>query len=166
MLGLFKSILFIILTPFRWLFNRFCKRRFRKLFHSKSEENIANVEKVSKVGDHTVLDLDAEQSWSNDWPQEDEKAAKIEQYRRQLVSAKESEAARDQAEDHVNFFADMEPQNVRQPKIFVGQAQHTFRQNSRNRLSISKDDASLEPPLDDAVSVCNVALNSISGLGF
>lgn len=150
MLGIFKSILLTLLSPLRWFFNYFCKRRFRKLTYSKSEENLAPSCDVNNSRDHTVLDFDQQQSWNNDWnSEEDEKAAKIEQYRRELVAASNKEDEIQGAED-VNFFADMEPQNVRQPKVFVGQQNKS---DSKSRLSISIDDPSLSCPPVDTVSL-------------
>ena len=146
MLGLFKTVLFLVLSPFRAIYNWLFRRRIQKLYSEPpSPEN-----NQSKSSSHVV---DFDQSWSNDWNNSDKdtNVSKIDQYRQQLIRQR-SESKSDQTGDvvaNVDFFSDMEPQNVRQAKVFVGS--NANQQNLHvNRLSVSTDEA--YQPVQDAVS--------------
>ena len=130
MLNIIKTILLTILSPFKAIFALFCRKRFRKILEkTKSEENLNQ----NNSQDHTILDFD--QSWNKDFKLEDQNsnAAKIQQYRSQLYNRQKSENETLAQENSVNFFQDMEPENIRQAKIFVGKNQKM----SENRLSVS-----------------------------
>ncbi len=156
MLHLLKSILLVILSPFKYIFDILCKKRFRKLFRSKSEENLTasplNSNQVGQPQDHHVVNL--EQNWDNDWAVEDtnSNAAKIQQYREQLYFSRQRSKTEEPVpeESKVNFFADMEPEKISQAKVFVG-SNSANRQMSdrRNRLSFSASEQ--VPELSDPV---------------
>ena len=145
MLGIFKTILFLVLSPFRPIYNWLFRRRIQKLYSEPpSPEN------QSKSSSHVV---DFDQSWSNDWTSDkDTNASKIDQYRQQLIRQR-SESKSDQTGDavaNIDFFSDMEPQNVRQAKVFVGSSNANQQNLHVNRLSVSTDEA--YQPAQDAVS--------------
>jgi len=136
MLGIFKTILFLVLSPFRAIYNWLFRRRIQKLYSEPpSPENQA------KSSSHVV---DFDQSWSNDWTSDkDTNASKIDQYRQQLIRQR-SESKSDQTGDavaNIDFFSDMEPQNVRQAKVFVGSSNANQQNLHVNRLSVSTDEA-------------------------
>ena len=77
-----------------------------------------------------------------------------EQYRRELIirqreksESKTTDQATTENSAAANFFADMEPQNVRQAKLFVGA--NSSKQDSKNRLSVSMDEA-YQPVVQEA----------------
>ena len=145
MLGLFKTVFFIVLYPFRAIYNWFFRRRIQKIYEPQSP--VISPQSVQQQNsNHHIVDFD--QSWNSDWGSMDteQNASKIEQYRSQLIRQR-SEPKAEMAVENTNFFADMEPQNVRQAKVFVGSNSN---QNTRNRLSVSNDDA--YQPTQDTVS--------------
>ena len=147
MIGLCKTVFFLVLSPFRAIYNWLFRRRIQKLY---SEPPSPENQSKSSSSTHHVVDFD--QSWGNDWTSDnDTNASKIDQYRQQLIRQR-SESKSDQTVEavaNVDFFSDMEPQNVRQAKVFVGS--NNANQNSHfNRLSVSTDEA--YQPVQDAVS--------------
>ena len=145
MIGLCKTVFFLVLSPFRAIYNWLFRRRIQKLYSEPpSPEN------QSKSSSHVV---DFDQSWSNDWTSDkDTNASKIDQYRQQLIRQR-SESKSDQTGDavaNIDFFSDMEPQNVRQAKVFVGSSNANQQNLHVNRLSVSTDEA--YQPAQDAVS--------------
>jgi len=154
MLSILKTIFFMILSPFKSIYGFFCKKKCRKFLNqSNGESNVnpvsaSNSQNYSQEGDHHVVNLQFEQSWDNDWTLEneaDKTTNKIEQYRNQLKVEKQKSNNSENAEENpdVNFFVDMEPQNVRQAKVFVGQSANNT-QERRNRLSVSASDQVFE----------------------
>ena len=144
----------MILSPFKSIYGFFCKKKCRKFLNqSNGESNVnpvsaSNSQNYSQEGDHHVVNLQFEQSWDNDWTLEneaDKTTNKIEQYRNQLKVEKQKSNNSENAEENpdVNFFVDMEPQNVRQAKVFVGQSANNT-QERRNRLSVSASDQVFE----------------------
>ena len=150
MLGLFKTVLFLVLLPFRAIYNWLFRRRIQKLY----SEPPSPEKNQSKSSSHVV---DFDQSWSNDWNNSDKdtNVSKIDQYRQQLIRQR-SESKSDQTTGdgavvaNVDFFSDMEPQNVRQAKVFIGSNAHDQQNLHVNRLSVSTDEA--YQPVQDAVS--------------
>ena len=93
--------------------------------------------------DHIV---DFDQAWSNNWDTEGEQNVnqkssqmnpvnKIEQYRSEICRQKSQPVDATEVEPDINFFAEMEPENIAQAKIFVGGNSHLSER--KNRLSVS-----------------------------
>jgi len=142
MLSVFKTIFFLIISPFRTLYNWLFRRRLQKLYEPSTPPDSANnVQPNSNNASHHIVDFD--QSWSNnDWGMENEAMNNVSQtelYRNQLIRQRsESKSEPAPVETEVNFFADMEPQSVRQAKVFVGSNPYP---DNRSRLSVSNDEA-------------------------
>ena len=166
MLQVLKTIIIFILSPFRALFNYLCKKRFRKyLLPTKCEDPIVPNEKetnqdnriVNNSSDHHVVDFQFDQSWSNDWDNDNVKSNhiltpedKIQEYRNQICRQKSQPDASETNAD-VNFFADMEPDNIAQAKIYVGSPKSGQLSERKNRLSVSTTEQ--YPENNDPVSV-------------
>ena len=159
MLHIIKAFFCLLLSPFRALHNWCCKKRLRKyLLPTKvSEEDLIKPQKHNdiheKVGlvspnnpseDHIV---DFDQAWSNNWDTEGEQNVnqkssqinpvnKIEQYRSEICRQKSRPVDATEIEPDVNFFAEMEPENIAQAKIFVGGNGSNLSER-KNRLSFS-----------------------------
>lgn len=131
MLSVFKTIFFLIISPFKAIYNWLFRRRLQKLYEPKTPPP----DPAEQNNAHHIVDFD--QSWDNDWGanETENNVSKIEQYRSQLIRQR-SESKSESAEREMNFFADMEPQSVRQAKVFVGTNSY---QDSRSRLSVSND---------------------------
>ena len=152
MLSVFKTIFFLIISPFRTLYNWLFRRRLQKLYEPSTPPDSANnVQPNSNNASHHIVDFD--QSWSNnDWGMENEAMNNVSQtelYRNQLIRQRsESKSEPAPVETEVNFFADMEPQSVRQAKVFVGSNPYP---DNRSRLSVSNDEA--YQPIPETVSL-------------
>merc|ERR1711935_107071 len=145
MLTILKTIFCFILSPFRAIFNFLCRKRFRKLLlptkvsevnlSAKSQENNSQNQGTpiqnGNSSDTHVVDFQFGQSWNDNWDdpngtdpnpntvQELSPEEKIQQYRNEVCRQK-SQPDPSEIEPDVNFFEDMEPDNVAQAKFFVG----------------------------------------------
>ena len=153
MLSVFKTIFFLIISPFRTVYNWLFRRRLQKLYEPSSPPNSANNIQPNDNTSHHIVDFD--QSWSNnDWGGMENEAnvSQTELYRNQLIRQRSESTSQpaSSVEAEVNFFADMEPQSVRQAKVYVGSNSYS---DNRSRLSVSNDEA--YQPIPETVSQTN-----------
>ena len=161
MFHIIKAIFCFLLSPFRALHNWCCKKRLRKYLlptkvseedlikpqHNDMHEKVGLLSPDNSSEDHIV---DFDQAWSNNWDTEGEQNVnqnssqitpvdKIEQYRSEICRQKSKPVDATEVEPDINFFAEMEPENIAQAKVFVGGngSNNGHLSERKNRLSVS-----------------------------
>ena len=177
MLHIIKTIFCFLLSPFRALHNWCCKKRLRKYLlptkvseedlikaqHNDMHEKVGLLSPDNSSEDHIV---DFDQAWSNNWDTEGEQNVnqkssqinpvnKIEQYRSEICRQKSQPVDATEVEPDINFFAEMEPENIAQAKVFVGGNGSNLSER-KNRLSFSMNEQVPEEKSNgDPVSSCD-----------
>ena len=118
--------------------------------HNDIHEKVGLLSPDNSSEDHIV---DFDQAWSNNWDTEGEQNVnqnssqinpvnKIEQYRSEICRQKSQPVDATEIEPDVNFFAEMEPENIAQAKIFVGGngSNNGHLSERKNRLSFSMNE--------------------------
>ena len=121
-----------------------------KAQHNDMHEKVGLLSPDNSSEDHIV---DFDQAWSNNWDTEGEQNVnqkssqinpvnKIEQYRSEICRQKSQPADATEVEPDINFFAEMEPENIAQAKIFVGgnASNNGHLSERKNRLSFSMNE--------------------------
>ena len=165
MLHIIKAFFCLLLSPFRALHNWCCKKRLRKYLlptkvseedlnkaqqHNDIHKNVGVLSPNNSSEDHIV---DFDQAWSDNWDTEGEQNVnqkssqinpvnKIEQYRSEICRQKSQPVDATEVEPDINFFAEMEPENIAQAKIFVGGngSNNGHLSERKNRLSFSMNE--------------------------
>jgi len=115
--------------------------------HNDMHEKVGLLSPDNSSEDHIV---DFDQAWSNNWDTEGEQNVnqnssqitpvdKIEQYRSEICRQKSKPVDATEVEPDINFFAEMEPENIAQAKVFVGGngSNNGHLSERKNRLSVS-----------------------------